>query len=59
MCGATFKASHVPFVARKPPVRRGEDNNYMHRDVLKLSEEEHDRLKALRQIGMEDASQIP
>jgi hypothetical protein len=29
---------------RKPPVRLGEDNDYVYRDVLGLSEVEYDRL---------------
>jgi len=51
--GAAFKMSKVPFVVRKPPVRLGEDNDYVYREVMKLSEEEYDRLKALGQIGMD------
>lgn len=50
--------SKVPFVVRKPPVRLGEDNDYVYRDVLKLSEEEYDHLKALGQIGMDYAPDI-
>ncbi|MBI2855806.1 MAG: CoA transferase [Chloroflexi bacterium] len=51
--GAAFKMSKVPFVVRKPPVRLGEDNDYVYREVMKLSDEEYDRLKALGQIGMD------
>jgi len=51
--GAAFKMSKVPFEIRKPPVRLGEDNDYVYREVMKLSEEEYDRLKAMGQIGMD------
>ena len=51
--GAAFKMSKVPFEIRKPPVRLGEDNDYVYREVIELSEEEYDRLKALGQIGMD------
>ena len=54
----TFKLSKVPFSVRKPPVRLGEDNDYVYREVLKLSEEEYDQLKALGQIGMGYAPHI-
>ena len=50
---ATFKMSRTPFVVRKPPVRLGEDNDYVYREVLGLAEEEYDRLKALGHIGMD------
>ncbi len=56
--GSTFKMSKVPFVVRKPPVRLGEDNDYVYRKVLKLSEAEYDHLKALGQIGMDYAPHV-
>src|SRR5205085_2333069 len=39
-----FKGTKMPFVVRKPPVRLGEDNDYIYREVLKLTDEEYDRL---------------
>ena len=48
----TFQMSRTPFEVRKPPVRLGEENDYIYREVLKLTEEEYDHLKALGQIGM-------
>ena len=50
---AAFKMSKVPFTVKKPPVRLGEDNDYVYREVMKLTEEEYDRLKELGQIGMD------
>ena len=50
---AAFKMSKVPFTVKKPPVRLGEDNDYVYREVMQLSEEEYDRLKELGQIGMD------
>ena len=49
----TFTMSKSPFEARRPPVRLGEDNDYMYREVLKIPEVEYDRLKALGQIGID------
>jgi len=48
-----FKMSKIPFEMRRPPVRLGEDNDYVYREVLKFSEEEYDNLKALGHIGMD------
>jgi crotonobetainyl-CoA:carnitine CoA-transferase CaiB-like acyl-CoA transferase len=56
--GTTFKMSKVPFLIRKPPVRLGEDNDYVYREVLMLSEEEYDRLKDLGHIGMDYAPHV-
>jgi crotonobetainyl-CoA:carnitine CoA-transferase CaiB-like acyl-CoA transferase len=54
----TFKMSKIPFEVRKPPVRLGEDNDYVYREVLKLSEEEYGELKALGHIGMDYAPHV-
>jgi crotonobetainyl-CoA:carnitine CoA-transferase CaiB-like acyl-CoA transferase len=53
-----LKMSKIPFEVRKPPVRLGEDNDYVYRKVLALSEEEYDRLKSLNHIGMDYAPHI-
>ncbi|MSQ40610.1 MAG: CoA transferase [Dehalococcoidia bacterium] len=54
----TFRLPKAPFAVRKPPVRLGEDNDYVYRDVLKVSEQEYNRLKALGQIGTEYAPHV-
>ena len=54
----TFKMSDTPFIVRKPAVRMGEDNDYVYREVLKLSEEEYDLLKAQGHIGMDYAPHV-
>jgi crotonobetainyl-CoA:carnitine CoA-transferase CaiB-like acyl-CoA transferase len=54
----TFKISKTPFRVRRPPVLLGEDNDYIYRDVLGLSEAEYDHLKALGQIGMDYAPHV-
>lgn len=48
-----FKASKMPFVVRKPPIRLGEDNDYVFRQVLGYSEEEYQAVKDAGQIGMD------
>ena len=54
----TFKMSKTPFEVRKPSVRLGEDNDYVYRDVLGLSEKEYDRMKALGHVGMDYAPDV-
>ena len=54
-----YKLSKVPFVVRKPPVRLGEDNDYVYRNVLKFTKAEYDQLKALGHIGMDYAPHVP
>ena len=54
----TYKMSKIPFEVRKPPVRLGEDNDYVYREVLGLTEEEYDQLKALGHIGMDYAPHV-
>ncbi|MBI2856303.1 MAG: CoA transferase [Chloroflexi bacterium] len=51
--GTVYKMSNIPFEVRRPPVRLGEDNDYVYREVLGFSEEEYDHMKALGQVGMD------
>jgi crotonobetainyl-CoA:carnitine CoA-transferase CaiB-like acyl-CoA transferase len=48
-----FKMSKVPFVVRKPPVRVGEDNDYVFQEVLHFTEDEYQLLKDKGHIGMD------
>ena len=48
-----FKMTDTKFEVRKPPVRLGEDNDYIYKEVIGLSDEEYDNLKSLGQIGMD------
>lgn len=56
--GITFKLSQTPFSVRKSPVRLGEDNDYVYREVLKMSEAEYDTMKELGHIGMDYAAHV-
>ena len=51
--GTTFKMSKVPLVVKKPPVRLGEDNDWVYKDLLKLTDEEYQHLKDIGQIGLD------
>ena len=48
-----FKMTDTKFEVRKPPVRLGEDNDYIYQEVIGLSDEEYGKLKSLGQIGMD------
>jgi len=48
-----FQLSKVPFEVMKPPVRLGEDNEYIYKQVLGLTEDEYATLESLGQIGMD------
>ena len=56
--GLTFKMSGLEFKVRKPAVRLGEDNDYIYNEVLKLTEEQYNNLKALGHIGMDYAEHV-
>ena len=49
----TFKMSKLPFVVRKPPIRLGEDNEYIYKQVLGKTQDEYDQLVAEGHIGMD------
>ena len=51
--GLIFKMSKTPNHLRTPPCRLGEHNDYVYRDILKVSETEYDELKAKGHIGMD------
>jgi crotonobetainyl-CoA:carnitine CoA-transferase CaiB-like acyl-CoA transferase len=53
-----MKLSHTPFQVRKTPVRLGEDNDYVYRQVIGFSEQEYARMKELGQIGMDYRADI-
>ena len=48
-----FKMSKIPFSVSRPPVRLGEDNDYVYREVLGLTDEEYKDLEAKGHIGMD------
>jgi crotonobetainyl-CoA:carnitine CoA-transferase CaiB-like acyl-CoA transferase len=45
--------SKTPTTFRLPPVRMGEHNDYVYRQILKLSAEEVDALRVEGHIGMD------
>jgi crotonobetainyl-CoA:carnitine CoA-transferase CaiB-like acyl-CoA transferase len=49
--GAIAKMRNAPLVVRKPPVRLGEHNDYLYRDVLGLSDAEYEKLVETGHIG--------
>ena len=51
--GIMWQMSKTPATIRRPPVRLGEDNDYVYRGLLKLSDAEIDTLRAEGHIGMD------
>ena len=54
-----YRMSKTPFAVRKPPVRLGEDNEYIYQDVLGLTAQEYTSLKSLGHIGMDYLPHVP
>jgi crotonobetainyl-CoA:carnitine CoA-transferase CaiB-like acyl-CoA transferase len=51
--GVMWTMSKTPTTFRRPPVRMGEHNDYVYREILKLSAEEIDALRIEGHIGMD------
>ena len=51
--GFNFRLANLPNAVRRAPCRLGEDNDYVYRDLLAISNNEHERLTALGHIGMD------
>ena len=51
--GAPYKMSDMPIKIRRGPVRLGEDNEYVYKQVLGVSDEEYAELERLGHIGMD------
>jgi crotonobetainyl-CoA:carnitine CoA-transferase CaiB-like acyl-CoA transferase len=51
--GLTFSMSNTPNHLRRHPVRLGEDNDYVYRELLGVSTEEYAELEARGHIGMD------
>ncbi|MDY6893575.1 MAG: CoA transferase [Chloroflexota bacterium] len=51
--GMTWKMSKTPGSIRKPPVRLGEDNEYVYKTLLGVSAEEYAELEKEQHIGMD------
>lgn len=51
--GLNFKMEHLPNRIRRAPCRLGEDNEYVYRQLLKLTDAEYEELVRLGHIGMD------
>jgi crotonobetainyl-CoA:carnitine CoA-transferase CaiB-like acyl-CoA transferase len=56
--GVVFKMSKTKLSVRRGPVRLGEDNEYVYRELLGVSKEEYERLEKEGHIGMDYASHV-
>ncbi len=57
--GPMWKFPETPIEYYEPPVTLGEDNDYVYRDVLKLSNDEYEALKAGGHIATEYDPSVP
>jgi crotonobetainyl-CoA:carnitine CoA-transferase CaiB-like acyl-CoA transferase len=57
--GVMFKMSRTPLSVRRGPVRLGEDNEYVYKTVLGVSDEEYRHLEQEGHIGMDYAPHVP
>ena len=57
--GLMWRMSNVPNKIRKPPVRLGEDNEYIYKKIIGVSDKEFEELKAEGHIGMDYMPNIP
>ncbi len=53
--GAIAQLRNAPLVVRRPPVRLGEDNEYIYKDVLGVSDAEYEKLVETGHIGLDFA----
>jgi len=53
-----FRMSRTPNSIRRPPVRLGEHNEYIYKELLKVSDEEYQQLEEEGHIGMDYAPEI-
>lgn len=57
--GMMWKMSKTPLSIRRPPIRLGEHNEYVYKELLGVSDEEYAGLEAEGLIGMDFAPEIP
>ena len=56
--GVMFKMSKTKLSVRRGPVRLGEDNEYVYKKLLGVSDEEYTRLEKEGHIGMDYAPHV-
>jgi len=56
--GMLWKLSETPVGIRKPPIRLGEDNEYIYKGVIGISDEEYAELEKEGHIGMDFIPEI-
>jgi crotonobetainyl-CoA:carnitine CoA-transferase CaiB-like acyl-CoA transferase len=57
--GAPYKMSETPIKIRRGPVRLGEDNEYVYKTLLQVSDEEYADLERDGHIGMDFGPEVP
>ena len=57
--GAPFKMTEPPLTIRRGPVRLGEDNEYVYKTLIEVSDEEYAELEREGHIGMDYDESVP
>jgi len=57
--GLSWRMSKTPNRLRLPPVRLGEHNEYVYKQILKISDKEYEELEKEGHIGMDYVPEIP
>jgi crotonobetainyl-CoA:carnitine CoA-transferase CaiB-like acyl-CoA transferase len=57
--GAPYKMSESPVQIRRGPVRLGEDNEYVYKTLLNVSDKEYQELESAGHIGMDIQEGVP
>lgn len=57
--GLPFKMSNTPNRLRRPPVRLGEHNEYVYKEVIGITDDEYQALKDKGHIGTTYVAQEP
>ena len=57
--GPPYQMSETPLKIRRGPVRLGEDNGYVYKELLGVSDQDYGDLEGKGQIGMDYAPEVP
>jgi crotonobetainyl-CoA:carnitine CoA-transferase CaiB-like acyl-CoA transferase len=57
--GLLWKMSYTPNRIRRPPVRLGEDNEYVYKQIMGVSDDEYEALQREGHVGMDYLPHVP
>jgi len=57
--GLMWGMRHTPNHIRRPPVRLGEDNEYIYKQIIGVSDDEYEALQKEGHVGMDYLPNVP